>query len=214
MGYHNHSHAGFCKLLHQFQNLSDHLRVKCGCGLIKQHHIRIHGKRSRNGNTLLLATGKHIRIGIRFVRKTDTFEKLQSGFLCFFFTHQLQGYRCKHDVLFYSLMRKQVKLLEYHSDLLTVTVDIHLRICNVGSLKENFSSGWFLKKVQGTEECRFATAGWSDNGHHFATADLCGNSVEDLIAAIGFLKALHIQKYFITYAHWFSASSQVFLPDR
>ena len=35
-------------------------------------------------------------------------------------------------------MWKKIKLLEYHSDLLTMTVDIHLGICDVGSLKEDF----------------------------------------------------------------------------
>ena len=45
-------------------------------------------------------------------------------------------------------MRKQIELLEYHSDLLTMTVDIHLGICDVGSLKEDFSPGRLLKEIQ------------------------------------------------------------------
>ena len=67
-------------------------------------------------------------------------------------------------------MWKKIKLLEYHSDLLTMTVDIHLGICDVGSLKEDFSPGRLLKEIQGTDECRFTTAGWSDNGYYFTSA--------------------------------------------
>ena len=71
------------------------------------------------------------------------------------------------------LCGKRLKLLEYHSDLLTMTVDIHLGICDVGSLKEDFSPGRLLKEIQGTEECRFTTAGWSDNGYYFITLRIC-----------------------------------------
>ena len=214
MSYHNHGHAGSCKLLHQFQDLSYHLRIKSRCRLIKQHHVRVHGKRSCNGDTLLLTAGKHVRIGICLIRKTYSLQKLQCRFFSLFLTHKIQSHRCEHNVLFYCLMWKKIKLLEYHSDLLTMTVDIHLGICDVGSLKEDFSPGRLLKEIQGTEECRFTTAGWSDNGYYFTSADLCGDPVENLIAAIGLFKSLYIQKHFITYAHWFSASFQVFLPDR
>ena len=214
MSYHNHGHAGFCKLLHQLQNLSDHLRIKSRCRLIKQHHIRIHSKRSCNSDTLLLTAGKHIRIGICLIRKTYSLQQLQCRFFSLFLTHKIQCHRCQHDVLFYRLMRKQIELLEYHSDLLAMTVDIHLWICDVGSLKEDFSPGWLLKEIQRTEKCGFTTSGWSDDGYYFTPADLCGDPVENLIAAIGLFKSLYIQKHFITYAHWFSASFQVFLPDR
>ena len=83
-------------------------------------------------------------------------------------------------------MRKEIKLLEYHSDLLSVTVDIYLRICDIGSLKKDFSPGWLLKKIQRTEKCGFTTAGRSDDGYYFTATDLCGDPVKDLIAAVGF----------------------------
>ena len=108
-------------------------------------------------------------------------------------------------------MWKKIKLLEYHSDLLSVTVDIYLRICDISSLKKDFSPGWLLKKIQRTEKCGFTTAGRSDDGYYFTATDLCGDPVKDLIAAVGLLKSLHVKKYLITYAHCFSASSQVFL---
>lgn len=107
-------------------------------------------------------------------------------------------------------MRKEIKLLEYHSDLLSVTVDIYLRICDISSSK-GFFPGWLLKKIQRTEKCGFTTAGRSDDGYYFTATDLCGDPVKDLIAAVGLLKSLHVKKYLITYAHCFSASSQVFL---
>ena len=37
-------------------------------------------------------------------------------------------------------MRKKIKLLEYHSNLLTVSVNVNLRICNISSFKEDLSA--------------------------------------------------------------------------
>ena len=53
-------------------------------------------------------------------------------------------------------MWEKIKVLEHHSHLLTVFVDIYLCICNVHTFKINMTSGRHLQKVQGTEECRFS----------------------------------------------------------
>ena len=54
MGNNDHCHAFVCKSLHKIKNLADHLGVKSGGWLIKQNDIRIHGKRTDDGNTLFL----------------------------------------------------------------------------------------------------------------------------------------------------------------
>ena len=45
-------------------------------------------------------------------------------------------------------MRKKIKLLKYHSDLLTVSVNVNLRICNISSLKEDLTACRNLQKIQ------------------------------------------------------------------
>ena len=80
----DHGHARFGKLFHNFQNLSYHLRIECRSRFVKQHDIRIHRKGARDGDSLLLSAGKASRIGICFVRQSDTGQKLHRFFLCFF----------------------------------------------------------------------------------------------------------------------------------
>ena len=58
MGNDDHGQAFFCKLAHNFQNLSNHLWIQCGCGLVKQQYFRLHSQGSCNRYTLFLATGK------------------------------------------------------------------------------------------------------------------------------------------------------------
>ena len=147
MSNHNHSHTRLCKFLHQFQNFPDHLRVKCRSRLIEKHYIRVHSQRTCNGNTLFLSSGKHIRICIGFVRKSDTRQKLICFLRCFVLCHQLQLYRCQHNVLFYCLMRKKIKLLKYHADFLTMSVNVNFWICNIRSLKKDLSSCRNFQKV-------------------------------------------------------------------
>ena len=67
----DHCHSFFCKLFHDVQNFPDHFRIKRGCRLIKQHDLRIHGKRPGNSNSLLLSAGELCRIFPSFVFQMD-----------------------------------------------------------------------------------------------------------------------------------------------
>ena len=67
----DHGHAVVGKLLHDLQYLADHFRVECRGRLVKQHDIRVHRERARNGDSLLLTAGKLRRIAVRLVRQTD-----------------------------------------------------------------------------------------------------------------------------------------------
>ena len=42
----------------KLQNLSNHLRIQCGCRFIKEYYIRVHGKGTHDRDPLLLSTGK------------------------------------------------------------------------------------------------------------------------------------------------------------
>ena len=88
MGNHHHGHAVGCQLFHDLQHLAYHLRIQGGCGLVKQHNVRIHGKGTRDGHPLLLSAGELSRIGLRLVRQPhpgQQFKGLPAGFL---FSHK------------------------------------------------------------------------------------------------------------------------------
>ena len=152
MGNDHHGHTGLGQFLHDLKYFSYHLRIQRRCWLIKKHHIRVHRQGTGNGDTLFLSTGKAVRIGICFIRQTDTSQKFFCFLRSFFCAHQSQSYRCQHNILLDGLMRKQVELLEYHTDLLTVTVDVYLRICDIHTFKKDLAAGRHFKKVQGTKE--------------------------------------------------------------
>ena len=75
-------------------------------------------------------------------------------------------------------MRKQIELLEYHSDLLTHMVNVSFRRRDVNALEVNFFRR--LEFPDGFKERRnvdFSGTGRTDNGDNFSLTDLCADSV-------------------------------------
>ena len=144
MGHNHHGHAVLCQLLHQLQNLSDHLRVQCGGRLIEQHHIRIHRQRAHDCNSLLLSAGELCRISALLVRQTNPTQQLTRLLLRLLLAHQPQFNRSKGDILKDGHVRKEVKLLEHHSHLAADLLNIAARRGDVVSLKPDFSAGRHL----------------------------------------------------------------------
>ena len=54
--------------------------VECAGRLVEQHHVRLHGKRTRNGNALLLSAGKLYRISASSVAQADSCQQLVRQF--------------------------------------------------------------------------------------------------------------------------------------
>ena len=54
----DHGHSFFGQILHDIQDLSNHLRVQGRGGFIEEHDLWLHGEGSRNGHRLLLSTRK------------------------------------------------------------------------------------------------------------------------------------------------------------
>ena len=106
-------------------------------------------------------------------------------------------------------MRKKIKLLEYHSNLLTVSVNVNLRICNISSFKEDLTACRNLQKIQGSQESRFTGTGRTNDGYYFSLTDICCYSIENLICTKSFLQILYLDQY-ILIAHWFLISFPVY----
>ena len=58
MGHHNHSHAAAGKVTHNGKDVAHELGVQRTRGLVKQHHVRVHGQGAGDGDALLLTTRK------------------------------------------------------------------------------------------------------------------------------------------------------------
>src|SRR5579864_1990871 len=57
MGHDHHGHAVAREIDHDVEYLADHFRVERRRRLVEQHRDRVHGKRTRNRDALLLASG-------------------------------------------------------------------------------------------------------------------------------------------------------------
>ena len=66
-----HGHAIAGQFFHQFQNLSYHLRVKCGSRLVKKHHFRIHTQGTHDGDSLFLSARKLTGVGVALIEQSD-----------------------------------------------------------------------------------------------------------------------------------------------
>ena len=98
-------------------------------GSSKQHHVRVHGQEILQWR--YAASDRRKACPDRNLPYPEDLHRCQKLQCRFFRASSLlirfRVYRCEHNILFYCLMWKKIKLLEYHSDLLTVTVDVHLR---------------------------------------------------------------------------------------
>ena len=148
MGDDDHGHALVRKLLHDIQNLADHLGVESGGGLVKQHDIGLHAQRTDDGDTLLLAAGQLDGVSVGTVGKADTLKKLHRLGLRLLLGHMLDLNGSKDHVLDDGLVREKVKVLEHHAHLLAVLVYIYLLIGYIRALENDSAARGLLKKVK------------------------------------------------------------------
>ena len=172
MGNDGHGHALLGKVTHQIQHLTHHFRVKGGGRLVKQHDLRVHGQCTDNGNTLLLAAGKHVGVLIGLIGKADTFQQRHGLLLGLLGCFLLQGNGRHGDVLQHRLMGKQVEVLEHHAHLLAVQVDIHRLTGQIHAIKEDLAGGGLLQQIQAAQQRGLAGAGGTDDGHYLSLFDL------------------------------------------
>ena len=104
-------------------------------------------------------------------------------------------------------------MLEHHTHFLAVQVDIYLFVRDIHIIEVDMTASGDLQQVQAPQEGGLAGAGGTDDHHHFALADLCGDAVQrfDGAALEILLHAVRADDDIIV--HCFSASSPVCPPD-
>ncbi|MNE94810.1 hypothetical protein D3C80_1928210 [compost metagenome] len=69
----------FLQIRQQVQNLRLHGQIERGNRLVENEQLRVEHQRTRNGNTLALATGEHMRIAVEvFATEADLQQHLHS----------------------------------------------------------------------------------------------------------------------------------------
>ena len=89
--------------------------------------------------SLLLTAGQFLRILIDLVIQTNSVQKFLCHLVSFGSCFLFQQCRCQSDIFANSQVIKYVKVLEYHTHLLTMNIDINAFCRDIGTLKEDFS---------------------------------------------------------------------------
>ena len=111
----HHNQAVTGNLLQKLHDLYSCRTVECACRLVCQNYVRIVHQRTRDRDSLHLASGKLHRKLVDMLRKTYFSKRfLSAGFS--FTCGNTTDSKCKLYVLQYSLMRNQVIALEHESD--------------------------------------------------------------------------------------------------
>ena len=111
-------------------------------------------------------------------------------------------------------MGEQVEMLEHHSHLLTVDIDINVLCRDILAVEQYLSLGGDFEQVKGSEQGGFTASGGSDDYYNLALFDFQVNAVKrlDLLALILFLYSLGFNNRLVLYhfliAHFCAASFQ------
>ena len=76
VGHDDHGHTFLCQLLHDVQDLADHLRVQGGGRLVEEHELGLHGQGANDGDALLLAAGELVGVGVGLLHQVHALQQL------------------------------------------------------------------------------------------------------------------------------------------
>ena len=113
----DHRHALLGQTDHDLEHLVDHLGVQRARGLVKKHGLGLHGKRTCDGYTLLLAARELCGHLIGLLGNAHAAQQVHGALTSLVLGHAQHIDRSQHDVLQYGHMCKQVELLKYHAQL-------------------------------------------------------------------------------------------------
>ena len=113
MGDDDHCHMLLRQLADDLEDLSGQLRIQCRRRLVKKQNVRIHAQCSRDRDTLLLATGKLLRIVVFLALEAHLSNECHGFLHDFRLVSLLHMDRSVTEVLEHVVVRKQVELLEY-----------------------------------------------------------------------------------------------------
>ena len=139
------------------------LGIQSACGFVTEQYLWIGGQGSGDCHSLFLSTGELCGIGFRSVCQSYDFQKLQGFCSCFGFFLPL-NVQWEADVFQYVFLHEQVEMLENHSYFLSLFAEFFGgKFAEGFSVYQNFSFGWYFKKVHTSYQGTFSCTGHSDD---------------------------------------------------
>src|SRR5699024_7067478 len=116
--------------------------------------------------------------------------KIQGFLFSFLPGNSFHLHRSKSHVVENGLMRKQIKVLEYHSHFLTQLIDIELYcfsfgififfLCDINAVENDRPPSRFFQQVQASEKRGFSRTGRTDDSDYIALIYIHSNTVQSL----------------------------------
>ena len=112
--HHDHRATFVREVCHNLEHLANQRWIECARWLIEEEHLRLHGERARNGNTLPLSARESRRILIALLAQSNLRQILLCDRLCLLASHPLHMNGRLNTVLNDAQVREEVELLEDH----------------------------------------------------------------------------------------------------
>ena len=181
----DHGHVLGGKPLDDLQDLGRELGVKGARGLVKEHDLRVHGKRAGNARTLLLAAGELAGHLVLVARKAHLGQQGPRLLLHLRAVALLHADRRVHDVSQHREVRKQVVVLKDQAKalaslgqkgLVAVGAIFGASQVAIGEVARVHA----LEQRHAAQQRGLSTTGRADDGHHLAGVDGKGDVPQDL----------------------------------
>ena len=131
--------------------------------LVTDDQLGLHGQGADDGKTLLLAAGKLFGILVCLFLKAYPGQQLRCHLIGLLLALLPQEHRSQGHVLPHGQIVEYIKMLEHHSHLLPMEVDVHALVGDVGALKINTAGGGRFQQVQAPQERGLSGTGRADD---------------------------------------------------
>src|SRR5262245_11128806 len=158
MGNAYHRHSFICELHHSVEHFLHHFRIKCRRRLVKQHDLRLHTERARNGHTLLLAARQLSGVFIGLILDAHLSQQPNRAIMRFRSGNAANLHRSQHTIFGNSEMRKEIEALKHHANFAAHAVDICDPVIQLDAVDNDPASIVLLNMVDASNEGRLAGA--------------------------------------------------------
>ena len=177
MGDAHHGHAFQGQGLHHVEHFTDHFRVEGRGGLVKQHHLGLHGQGSGNGDSLLLAARQARWKLVGLLRNTDLFQQRQGLGLALLLAALAHDLLRQAQVFQHGHVGEQVEVLEHHADFTAVGIHVGLRVGQLQAVDAHRTRIERLQPIQAAQEGGLAGPRRTDHHQHLALGHLGGDVI-------------------------------------
>ena len=180
----HHRHPLPGQVLHDREDLPDHLGVEGGGRLVEEHADRVHRERSRDGHPLLLAPGELTGVLLREIREAHPLEECMSLLEGLFFFPAEDLDLPDREIPDDRHVGEQLEMLEHHPHARTELGKVRFGVPNRGPVHQDLAFLERFQAVDALDERRLARAGGSAHHDHFSLLHLRGAPGEDLEPAV------------------------------